>query len=287
MKKILSILVAPFAFITKYFKACVFLLIVCLIFTSTRDSDSNNKDANLAKIYLQGPILDSTSIYEQVKKISQNPKIKGALLLINSPGGTISASVEISDIIKELNLKIPVIAYVQGTMASGSYYGGMYATKIYANRGAMIGSIGVIFNGFNLENLMQKIGIQSQSIAMGEFKEIGTPTRKWTKQEEDFLNQLLKEEYKMFIDDVADARKLDSKNYKNFAEGKIFTARVAKKLGLIDEIGSLDDAIAKLQDLAQVQDPIWLEKNKFDAYLEKIINSSTQIILQNLVYKLQ
>lgn len=287
MKKFLSILVAPFAFITKYFKACVFLLIVCLIFSSTRDSETNNKDANLAKIYLQGPILDSTNIYDQVKKISQNPKIKGALLLINSPGGAISASVEISDIIKELNLKIPVVAYVQGTMASGSYYGGMYATKIYANRGAMIGSIGVIFNGINLENLMQKIGIQSQSIAMGEFKETGTFTRKWTKQEEEFLNQLLKKEYKMFIDDVADARKLNPKDYKNFAEGKIFTAREAKAIGLIDEIGSLDDAIAKLQDLAQVQDPIWLEKSKFDAYLEKIVNSSTQIILQNLVYKLQ
>lgn len=287
MKKIASILIAPFAFITKYFKACVFLLIVVLILISTKNQEQPNKDANLAKIYLQGPILDSTSIYEQIKKINQNPKIKGALLLINSPGGAISASVEISDMIKDLNLKIPVVAYVQGTMASGSYYGGMYATKIYANRGAMIGSIGVVFNGINLAELMDKIGIKTQTLAMGTYKEIGTPTRKWNPKEEAFLKELLQEEYKMFIDDVADARNLNVKNYQQFAEGKIFSARNAKKLGLIDEIGTLDDAIATLQDLAQVENPIWLEKSKFDIYLEKIINSSTQIILQNFVYKLQ
>ncbi|RDU74064.1 signal peptide peptidase SppA [Helicobacter anseris] len=287
MKKIASILIAPFAFITKYFKACVFLLIVVLILISTKNQEQPNKDANLAKIYLQGPILDSASIYEQIKKINQNPKIKGALLLINSPGGAISASVEISDMIKDLNLKIPVVAYVQGTMASGSYYGGMYATKIYANRGAMIGSIGVIFNGVNLAELMDKIGIKTQTLAMGAYKEIGTPTRKWNPKEEAFLKELLQEEYKMFIDDVADARNLNAKNYQQFAEGKVFSARNAKKLGLIDEIGTLDDAIATLQDLAQVENPIWLEKSKFDAYLEKIINSSTQIILQNFTYKLQ
>ncbi len=286
MKKLLSLLVAPFAFITKYFKACIFLLIVYFVFIGLKNPNQDDY-ANLAKIYLHGPIVDSSNFYDQVKKIHANPNIKGVLLLINSPGGSVSTSIEISDMIKELNLKIPVVAYVQGTMASGSYYGGMYATKIIANRGALIGSIGVIFNGVDLAPLMQKIGIQSQNITAGAYKEIGTPTRQWSMEEKKFLKQLIEEEYQMFIDDVVDARKLQKKDYKQFAEGKVFSAKHAKKIGLIDAIGSLDDAIEELQNLTQVQEPIWMEKSKLDTYLEKVMDTGMQSILKNLSYELR
>ena len=285
LKTLASILVAPFAFITKYFKACVFLLILLLIALSIETPKPSN--TNLAKIYLNGPILDSSSIYEQIKKIQSNPNIKGALLLINSPGGAVSASVEISDMIKDLSLKMPVVAYVQGMMASGGYYGGMYATKIIANRGALIGSIGVIFSGIDVAELMQKLGIKTQNIVAGAYKEVGIPTRAWNAQERAFLENLIQEEYKMFINDVANARGLNPKNYKQFAEGKIFSAKSALKLGLIDSIGSLDDAIAQLQDLAQVQTPVWLEKSKLDSYLEKFLNSSVQALLNNLTHQLR
>ncbi|WP_416182643.1 signal peptide peptidase SppA [Helicobacter anatolicus] len=286
LKTIIKIFIAPFAFITKYFKACIFFLILALIFANFNNEYTIDKNINLAKIYLNGPIVDSNSIYEQIKKIDTNPNIKGVLLLINSPGGAVGASVEISDLIKELNLKIPVVAYVQGVMASGSYYGGMHASKIFANRGALIGSIGVIFSSMNVENLMQKIGISTQGISAGEYKEIGTPMRKWTPQEKEFLNNLIQEEYHMFISDVAEARKLSISDYKKFAEGKIFSAKNAQKLGLIDEVGSMDDAINALKDLSQVQDPVWLEKNKFDDYLEKFLNSSTQLLLKNFTYQI-
>ena len=218
LKTLGSILIAPFAFITKYFKACVFLLILLLIALSIETPKPSN--TNLAKIYLNGAIIDSSSIYEQIKRIQSNPNIKGALLLINSPGGAVSASVEISDMIKDLSLKMPVVAYVQGMMASGGYYGGMYASKIIANRGALIGSIGVIFSGVDVADLMQKLGIKTQSITAGTYKEVGIPTRAWSAQERAFLENLIQEEYKMFIADVAAARGLNPKNYKQFAEGK-------------------------------------------------------------------
>lgn len=285
LKTLATILVAPFAFITKYFKACVFLLILLLIALSIETPKPSN--TNLAKIYLNGAIIDSSSIYEQIKRIQSNPNIKGALLLINSPGGAVSASVEISDMIKDLSLKMPVVAYVQGMMASGGYYGGMYASKIIANRGALIGSIGVIFSGVDVADLMQKLGIKTQSITAGAYKEVGIPTRAWNAQERAFLENLIQEEYKMFIADVAAARGLNPKNYKQFAEGKIFSAKSALKLGLIDSIGSLDDAIAQLQDLAQVQEPIWLEKSKLDSYLEKFLDSSVQMLLNNLTHQLR
>lgn len=265
----------------------IFLLVVIILIVSIIPSSSSISAPNLAKIYLQGPIIDSEGIANQIDKIIDTPSIKGVLLIINSPGGSVSASVEISDMIAELKQKMPVITYVQGVMASGSYYAGMYADKIYANRGALIGSIGVIFNGFNISELANKLGIQEQAIAAGEYKEIGTFTRKWTPEEKTFLKDLIDEEYNMFVSDVADARGLDVKASKEYANGKVFTAKKALKLGLIDTIGTQNQAIEMLKTLSEVKDPLWLKRDKFEAYLDKIIKTSTQVMLGAFTYQLR
>lgn len=287
IKKIFDMITIPLDFITKYFKAMVFLLIVVVLVVSITPSSSNISAPNLAKIYLKGPIIDSEGIAAQIDKILATPSIKGVLLIINSPGGSMSASVEISDMIAELKQKMPVIAYVEGVMASGSYYAGMYADKIYANRGSLIGSIGVIFNGVNIADLAHKLGIEQQAIAAGEYKEIGTFTRKWTPQERAFLKNLIDEEYHMFVSDVADARGLDSKTSKEYADGKVFSAKKALKLGLIDTIGTQNQAIEMLKTLSEVKDPIWLKKDRFEAYLDKIVKTSTQVMLNTFTYQLR
>ncbi|PAF54269.1 endopeptidase IV [Helicobacter sp. 13S00482-2] len=287
IKKLLSFIVMPLDFITKYFKAMVFLLIVIILIISVTPSSSSINTPNLAKIYLQGPIIDSEGIRTQINKILDTPSIKGVLLIINSPGGGVSASVEIGDMIAELKQKMPVIAYVEGVMASGSYYAGMYADKIYANRGALIGSIGVIFNGVNISELAKKLGIQEQVIAAGEYKQVGTFMRKWTPQERGFIEDLIQEEYNMFVSDVADTRGLDIKSSKEYAQGKVFSAKKALKLGLIDTIGTQNQAIEMLKNLSEVQNPVWLKKDKFEAYLDKIIKTSTQIMINTFAYTLK
>ncbi|PAF44263.1 signal peptide peptidase SppA [Helicobacter sp. 11S02596-1] len=287
IQKFFHLLVLPLDFITKYFKALVFLLIVIVLLLSLTPKDSENSTPNLAKIYLYGPIFESEDTRTQIETILKNPSIKGVLLLINSPGGGLGASIEISDMIRELKTKMPVIAYVEGTMASGSYYAGMVADKIYANRGALIGSIGVIFNGMNIQNLANKIGIKSQSIAAGKYKEIGTFMREWTPLEKGFLQDLIQEEYQMFISDVASVRGLDPKDSQKYAEGKIFSASNALKLGLIDKIASQNEAIKALKDLTQVKEAIWLKKDKFEALMDKVIKGSTQIVLQAFSQQLQ
>lgn len=276
----MNFLTFPFVFVTRYFKACIFFLVLFfLLFTFA--FHPSKPAPNLAKIYLVGPIIDSQSIYNQIKKIRQTPSIQGALLIINSPGGSVAASVEISDMIKSLSLEMPVVAYVQGVMASGSYYGGLYANEIVANRGSLIGSIGVIFSGLNIEELMSKFGVSSQVIAAGEYKEIGTFTRKWQENEKEFLQSLIREEYRMFVEDVAMARGLDPANYKDFAEGKVFTARAAKELGLIDKVDTQDHAIELLGEMSGVKDPIWLEKPKweslFDSFSQSLFKSAFEV----------
>ena len=144
IKKIFNIfIIKPFDFIQRYFKTFIFLLIVAVVFSAIKPTKDIN--ANLAKIYIKGPIFESETFLSQIENLKNYPNLKGILLMIDSPGGTLAASVEIADIIKDLNQTLPIVAYVQGTMASGSYYAGMYANTIVANRGAMIGSIGVIF----------------------------------------------------------------------------------------------------------------------------------------------
>lgn len=280
IKKIFHLFTLSLDFITKYFKALVFLLILIILLITLLPQGSEIKTPNLAKIHLYGHIIESEDIHTQIEKILKNPNIKGALLLIDSPGGAMAASIEISDMIRELKEKMPVVVYVQGAMASGSYYAGMYADKIYANRGALIGSIGVIFSSVNIEDLAHKIGIKTQGVAAGKYKEIGIFTREWTPPEKEFLQDLINEEYQMFITDVADARGLEPKNAKEYAEGKVFTAAKALKLGLIDTIGTQNEAIETLKNLSQVENPIWLKKDKFEAYIDKFIKTSAQIALQ-------
>ena len=277
LSKIFKIITIPLDFLSKYFKLLVLLVFLLLI--TGLGKEEAPKQANLAKLYLQGPIFESESFEQQIQEIKKNPNIKGVLLIIDSPGGSVGASIEIANMIKDLRDSLPVIAHVEGSMASGSYYAGMYSDKIIANRGSMIGSIGIVLNGYNIKPLLDKIGIKEQSIQEGEYKTMGSLTREWTPKEKEFLQSFLKKQYNLFVNDVLEARSLSSTDPKVFAEGKIFTASEALKLKLIDEVGSRSKAIQELSDIAQVSDPIFLKKSKTEQFFDKLTQSSTSILL--------
>lgn len=277
--KIFTPIIAVLECITKYFKAFVFILIVIILLISINPPA---QQPNLAKIQLKGMILDSSMLRAQIDELHQYPSLKGVLLMVNSPGGAVGASVEISDLIKELAEKLPVVVHTEGVMASGAYYASIGASKIYANRGALIGSIGVIFSGANIKPLLDKIGYEPQTIAAGEYKEIGTYYRDWSAKERTFIQNLIKEEYDTFITDVANARKLDFANAQQFAEGKIFNATKAKELGLIDDILSRNQAIAQLKILSGVEQEEWLEKSSWQSYIDSALESSLSSVLSAL-----
>lgn len=279
LKKIFTPIISTLDFITKYFKTFVFLFIVVLIVASNSEPV---QIPNLAKIELKGAILDSNAIAKQIKQIEKYPSIKGVLLVIDSPGGAVGASAEIADLIKELDAKIPVVAHAQGTMASGAYYAGAYARKIYANRGSLVGSIGVIFAGVNIEELLGKIGYKPSVLKAGEYKEIGTPYRAWSEKERKFLQDLINEEYDIFVRDIVEARGLKVEDSNKFAEGKVFTAKSALELGLIDALGSQRNAIEELKLLSKVKVERWLEKDKFESFLDSLVQSSASLLISTL-----
>ena len=268
IKKIFSILTAPIRFIQNNFKAMVFLLIVVLIF-APKDTQ-NFQQNNLEKISLIGPILNPTEVLKKIDDVTKNPHIKGVLFVVDSPGGRVAPSVEIAYAIKRLTQKKPVVVYAQGTIASGSYYASIWANKIIANPGSMVGSIGVIMEGANISGLMDKIGIQTQIVQAGKYKTVGTPTRKWKSYEKAELIKVIQATYDMFTQDVANARHLNIKKRKTYADAHIFTAKQAKNVGLIDEVGVMYDAKSALIQLANVKKPIWNKEDKFDKLFKKL-----------------
>ena len=274
-KKLFSPITFTLDFITKYFKTIVFLTIMYFLVYTPSDKMNQNgtfEVANLQKIELFGPILDVSKTMSEIQKAKQNVNIKGVLLEVNSPGGAVAPSVELAYAIKELKAVKPVVVYASGVIASGSYYASIWSDKIIANPGAMVGSIGVIMQGVNTEELMAKIGISTQTVKAGKYKESGTPTRKWFDYEKEQLQSIIDDTYNMFITDVANARKLDVKNHTQFADARVFTASQAKKVGLVDEVATISTAEKSLVELAEIDIAIWQKQDKFDKFMDKFIS---------------
>ena len=276
-KKLFYPIIAILDFITKYFKTIVFLTIVYYFVSSSNEANIQKgsfKTANLQKIELYGPILDSKKLLTQIEEAKNNSNIKGVLLDVNSPGGAVAPSVEIAYAIKELNELKPVVAYASGIMASGSYYASIWAKEIVANPGSMVGSIGVIFQGTNLEELMDKIGVKTQTVKAGKYKEAGTPTRVWEDYEKQELEKVINDTYNMFISDVASARGLKVEDHIKFADAHIFTSAQAKQVGLVDEVSTLSYAKNRVIKLSGVTSPSWKKEDKLDKFLDSIIQET-------------
>ncbi len=267
-------------YIQNHFKAFIFLLLVVVIFTPFGSEDLQKP--NLSMIKIEGEIGNIDKIMSEISQATNNNAIKGVLLKVDSPGGALAPSVELSLAIKRLASRKPVIAYASGNMTSGSYYASIWADKIIANPGAFIGSIGVLFQAPNIEELAQKLGVKEQVVSAGAYKQMGTMTREWTPQEKAAMKALVDDAYTMFVRDVSKARKLNITKSTDYADAKVFLAAKAKKRGLIDEVGSLYQAKQELISLAKISNPIW-EKPSYD--MEKFLKdlkANSSFSLMNL-----
>jgi protease-4 len=259
------------SYINNHFKAMLFITLLIYIFTPI--SQDSLEKPNLTTIRIEGQITQIDNILAQIQSASLNNNIKGVLLRVDSPGGALAPSMELSMAIKRLNKIKPVIAYAAGSMTSGSYYASIWTRKIIANPGAFIGSIGVLFQAPNIKPLADKLGIKEQVITAGEYKQMGTFTREWNLKEKSALKELINDAYGLFISDVANARGLKISKAKEFANARVFIAYKAKKVGLIDEVGSLYTAQKELEKMSNVDNPIWQKPSEFDNFLKEFKSS--------------
>lgn len=213
-----------------------------------------NKRDRLELVSLEGEINGARSISSgaiavrnRLQEIESNKQIKGVLLTINSPGGTVAASQEVYAAVKQVREKKPIVVSMLDQATSGGYYIASAANKIYANPGTLTGSIGVILSSVNVKELFDRIGIESQTLKTGPYKDIFSPFRAASDQEKQLLQALLQNTYEEFIGDVAKGRKMDVEAVRKLADGRIYTGRQAKANGLVDEIGTYEDAVADLR----------------------------------------
>jgi protease-4 len=191
------------------------------------------------------------AVRDRLRELIEDESVKGVLLSINSPGGTVGASKELYQAVKDLSETKPVVVSMLDQATSGGYYAASSATKIYANAGTLTGSIGVILSGFNAKELLDRVGIQPQTIKTGPYKDMFSPFRELGDPERQLLQDLLQSTYQEFITDVSKGRKLDLDVVRKLADGRLYTGQQAKDNKLVDAIGTLDVAIADLRSLSR------------------------------------
>ena len=208
----------------------------------------------VALVEISGVITDSKEVTDQLERHLENPTVRAFLIRINSPGGGVAASQEIYE---EL-LKIrrvhgkPVVASMGSLAASGGYYVASAADRIVANPGTITGSIGVLMQIPNFTELLQKIGVRSVVIKSGAYKDLASATRELTPEERRILQSVLDDVHDQFIQAVADSRRLERVRVERLADGRIFSGRQAQELGLVDELGDLQDALTRAGALAGI-----------------------------------
>lgn len=267
LKNIGASLASGLRLIQTNFKAT--LLVLFILWLIIPSGDESMRFHNLQKITLTGPILDATPILEQIDEAREDKEIKGVLFSIDSPGGAVAPSVEIAYAIKRLAQTKPTVVYAAGIMASGGYYSAIWGNEIIANPGSMIGSIGVIMQGADVSELMKKVGVKTQVVHAGTYKQVGTFDRPWNPAERAELNKVINGTYDLFVHDVAQARKLDVNKSRDYADAHIFTASQAKAVGLVDSIGVEYDAKKRVEILAKIKDPVWNKEDPMERFFKR------------------
>jgi len=208
----------------------------------------------LALIRIEGPIIDAKDAIDEIKEYTGDKSIKAIVLRVDSPGGAVAPSQEIYEEVKKAVAKKKVVVSMGSVAASGGYYISAPATKIIANPGTLTGSIGVIMEIPNIEKLMDKIGIRTEVIKSGRHKDIASAFRSMGKEEREILQGVMDNVHEQFIRAVAEGRKMKVEELRKIADGRIFTGEQAKTYGLVDELGTLEDAIKTAADLAGMKE---------------------------------
>lgn len=207
----------------------------------------------VAVVNLEGLITDPMDFTAELREYEERDDVKAVVVRINSPGGAVGPSQEIYSAIKRLKKKKKVVASMGAIAASGGFYAAMAADRVVANPGTITGSIGVIVEFMNAEELLSKIGLQGHVVKSGKFKDTGSPLRKMTPEERTLIQDVIDDVNGQFIGAVAEGRGLKEEDVRKIADGRIFSGAQAAKQGLVDSLGDLADAVDLSAELAGIK----------------------------------
>ena len=232
----------------------LFTLFVVAVFTLVYLSFGGNDEesssfagfgSKIGVVELDGVIFSPKQVVPQLKKFADDDSIKAIIIHVNSPGGGVAASEEIYREVKRIRdeKKKHIVASIETVGASGAYYVSSATNKIYADKGSIVGSIGVIAEWVNYGELMRWAKLDPITMKAGEFKDTGSPTRAMTPAEREYMQGLIDNMHTQFIQAVADGRHAKEADIRSIADGKVWTGQQALDLKLIDEVADFEGAV--------------------------------------------
>lgn len=253
------------------------------------DYRSGKGNGKIAVVDLDFTIITSDPIVRQFKKYREDKSIKAIVLRINTPGGGVAASQEMYEEIKKTrDSGKPVIVSFASLAASGGYYAACGGSIIVSNPGSLTGSIGVIMSFVTIQELAKKLGIDETTIKSGELKDAGSPFRYPTEKDKEYFQDIVDDSYQQFLDVVSKERKIPMENLKKIANGRVFTGNQAKDLGLVDSIGTFEDAIRIAGKMGGIEgEPTIVKERTRLGVVERIIDGSTSSEIKELKQELK
>ena len=261
----------------------IFLLVLVFrlgAISNNSSIDSPGKKVGVIKI--SGPIIASEQINSKLEKFKNRNDISAIVLRIDSPGGLVAPTQEIFEKVKSVREVKPVVSSMGTVAASGGYYIALGSDSLIANPGTIVGSIGVIMNYPIATELLDKVGIKFETVKSGGLKDVGSYSREVTEADRRHLNEMVTNMHNQFIAAVEENRDIDRSELIKLADGRVFTGLQSKDLGLVDMLGTFDDAINIAGALGNIKGkPKTIEINKknnsffdlFTSNLEQATNS--------------
>ena len=238
-------------------------------------------------IPIEGIIGDAGDIIDQINEFADSDGIRAVVLRIDTPGGSVAPSQEIYQAVQELRKKKKVVVSMGSIAASGGYLIAVAADRIVANPGTITGSISAVMHHANVEELLKKVGVRSSVIKSGKFKDIGSPVREMTEEERSLIQGIVDDIYDQFVRTISENRKIPFPKMVELADGRIFTGRQAKELGLIDDLGGLQDAVilaGRLSGMKEKPETVYAIKKKMTLWrflLENMTSAVSEEIRRN------
>lgn len=255
------------------------LFLLSIMLTTIARKDDGLRGEKVGVIEIVGAIADSKTVLEQLKRFRELEAVKAIVLRIDSPGGGVGASQEIYREIQRTVAEKHVVASMGAVAASGGYYVSAACDGIVANPGTITGSIGVIMGYTNFEELLRKIGLTPVVIKSGAYKDVGSPMRPMTEEEEALLQELIGNIHGQFVTAIAEGRNMDMVAVADLADGRLFTGETALELGLVDRLGNFEDALAWAGELGGIEgdvETVYPEKERMPL-LRYLLDTALQL----------
>ncbi|MDF2953410.1 MAG: Periplasmic serine protease [Thermodesulfobacterium sp.] len=263
-----------------FFVFLSFLLSFLMIF---KEKDFGKPQIGVLQI--KGVILESEEYLMAIKEMAKKDSIKAIVVRIDSPGGSVGASQEIFEELKKTRRIKPVVVSMGSVAASGGFYVALGGKKIFASPGTITGSIGVVLELPNIEKLLKKIGVETETIKSGAYKDTGSIYRPLTPEERKYLVQKVKLIHDQFIRTISEERKISLEKVKEIADGRIFTGEEALALGLIDKLGNFWDAVEEAKKMAKVTEAKLVFMPEKKGILSKILEEKVSLIWESFFLK--